>query len=242
MIESPAAAGRYSCKRWKKMIFGSWTNYIAAFAVFFASHMVLVRPPVRPVLVSTLTPRGFSLAYSLLSIVILWWLIEAAAAAPYIELWGWQPWQNDVPRAVMLPVCVILAFGVAVPNPFSFGGVNNSRFNPEKPGIVKWIRHPVLMALFLWSAAHLVPNGDLAHVILFSAFALFSLLGMKLIDRRRQRELGDQWSALLAASRNASARKAISLRALFLRGSAALLAYGALALLHPYFAGVDPLV
>lgn len=222
------------------MLENGWGNYAAAFAVFFASHMLLVRPPVRPVLVSLLTPRGFSAVYSLLSLLILWWLIEAARSAPYVELWAWSPWQNWVPVVVMAPVCVILAFGAAVPNPFSFGGVHNDRFDPVRPGIVRWMRHPILAALFLWSAAHLVPNGNLAHVLLFGAFAAFSLIGMHLIDRRRQREMGSDWSRLVSIARTAPAPIDVSARGFKVRLFVSALLYAFLAGFHPYFAGVDP--
>ncbi|WP_035898055.1 NnrU family protein [Labrenzia sp. DG1229] len=222
------------------MIENGWANYTAAFAVFFASHMVLIRPPVRPVLVRLLTPRGFSAAYSLLSILILWWMIEAAQAAPYFELWSWAPWQNWVPIIAMLPVCLIAVFGVAIPNPFSFGGTNNEIFNPQKPGIVRWMRHPILVAMFLWSVAHLVPNGNLAHVILFGAFAIFSLLGMKLIDRRRKREIGEDWSRQLNASKAAHLTQLSNPGGTLSRLLVGLFAYVGLAHLHPYFAGVYP--
>ncbi len=222
------------------MIENGWTNYAAAFAVFFASHIVLVRPPVRPWLVTALTQRGFTAAYSVLSLAILWWLIEAAQAAPYVELWAWAPWQNWVPIVTMLPVCLILAFGLGIPNPFSFGGTHNDRFDPQRPGIVRWIRHPILAALFLWSAAHMVPNGNLAHVILFGAFAIFSLLGMKLIDRRRQREMGADWSRLLEASRQSAREGKVPFGNTILRLALGILIYAAISHLHPFFAGVDP--
>ncbi|CTQ63354.1 NnrU family protein [Roseibium album] len=222
------------------MLENGWINYTAAFAVFFASHMVLVRPPVRPVLVRFLTPRGFSAAYSLLSLAILWWMIEAAQAAPYVELWSWEPWQNWVPIIAMLPACLIAAFGVAVPNPFSFGGAHNERFDPQRPGIVRWMRHPILVALFLWSIAHLVPNGNLAHAILFGAFAIFSLLGMKLIDRRRKREMGEDWSRQLNAARAAHLTQLSNPGGTLIRLLVGLFAYVGLAHLHPYFAGVYP--
>jgi len=217
-----------------------WFNYIAAFAVFFASHMVLVRPPVRPWLVQRLTQRGFTAAYSLLSVAILWWLIEAAKTAPYVVLWFWSPWQNWVPVLLMMPVCLIVAFSLGRPNPLSFGGWKNERFDPGAPGLVKWIRHPLLVALFLWSAAHLVPNGDLAHVLLFGSFALFSLLGMKMIDRRRQRALGKRWHELVAEAERAHVVSASHLPGSFVRLAAGLCLYGALAALHPWFAGVEP--
>lgn len=222
------------------MLVTGWSNYALAFAVFFASHMVLVRPPVRPFLVRVLTARGFSTAYSVLSLLILWWLIRAAQTAPYIALWDWAPWQNWIPIIAMLPVCLILAFGVAVPNPFSFGGLHNERFDPQSAGIVRWMRHPILVALFLWSTSHLVPNGNLAHVILFGAFALFSLLGMKLIDRRRQREMGEEWSRLLDATQEAPPSLATAKMPTLVRLLAAVIAYAVLAHLHIYFAGVDP--
>ena len=54
-------------------------------------------------------------------------------------------------------------------------------------------------ALALRAAAHVVPNGDLAHVILFGTFAGFALLGGHLIDRRKSREMGAEWQRLRAA-------------------------------------------
>lgn len=223
------------------MIAGGWFNYFAAFTVFFLSHMVLVRPPVRPWLVHHLTQRGFTLAYSALSVAILWWLIKAAKTAPYVALWTYAPWQNWVPILLMLPVCLILSFGLGRPNPLSFGGWQNDRFDPHKPGLVKWMRHPILAALFLWSASHLVPNGDLAHVLLFGSFALFSILGMKLIDRRRQRELGDRWQGIVATIRSAPGPAPAQIPAFLARFIAGLGLYAVLAALHPWFAGVDPL-
>ena len=218
-----------------------WLNFIAAFLVFFVSHMVLVRPPVRPVLVALLSPRGFSLCYSLLSLTILWWLIVAARDAPYVALWAWEPWQTLVPVLVMLPVCLVLAFGIGVPNPFSFGGRNNNRFDPEHPGIVGLMRHPILVAAFLWSAAHVVPNGDLAHVILFGTFAVFSLAGMKLIDLRKQRDMGPAWPALVADLKCSPRTARVNWRSFLIRATTGVVLYLALAVLHPLFAGVDPL-
>ncbi|MEI4263705.1 NnrU family protein [Roseovarius sp. D0-M9] len=79
---------------------------------------------------------------------------------------------------------------------FSFGGAQNERFDAARPGIVRWSRHPLLLAMALWAAAHIVPNGDLAHVILFGTFAIFALLGGQLIDRRKRHEMGPEWQRL----------------------------------------------
>jgi uncharacterized membrane protein len=49
----------------------------------------------------------------------------------------------------------------------------------------------------LWAAAHLPPNGDLAHVIVFATFLLVAISGMFLLDRRARRRLGaSEWTSL----------------------------------------------
>ncbi|MET1415376.1 NnrU family protein [Roseibium sp. HPY-6] len=222
------------------MIDVAWGNFIAAFAAFFASHMILIRPPVKPVIVRVLTHRGFSAAYSLLSILILWWLIDAAGSAPYVELWSWAPWQNWIPRISMLPACLILTLGVATPNPFSFGGMHNSSFDPKHPGIVRYVRHPILLSAALWSVAHIPPNGNLAHVVLFGTFALFSLLGMKLVDRRRRHEMNEEWLRLQRLVKAAPHGIVMRSNAFQIRVLWGFLLYGVLVGLHPVLTDIDP--
>ncbi len=173
-----------------------WGEYIAAFALFFLSHSVPVRPRVKSALSTYLGARGFTLAYSMLSIAVLAWLIVAAGRAPYVELWP-SAALSWLPQIGMLIVCVLAALALGRPNPLSFGGSNNDRFDPDHPGIVGWARHPLLICLLIWSGTHLLANGALAHVILFGTFAGFSGLGMWLIDRRKKRQLGQQeWTRL----------------------------------------------
>lgn len=221
---------------------GAWSEYVMAFVAFFASHAFPVRPPLRPWLVARLGQSGFTLAYSALSLAVLTWLIGAAGRAPHVPLWDWAPWQVHVPLVAMLPVCLILSCSIARPNPFSFGGAANDSFDPARPGIVRWMRHPLLVALAIWAGAHVVPNGDLAHVLLFGIFLVFALLGQRLIDRRRRREMGPRWAALdirLAASPRWSAPVSWSGAALRLAAGTGL--YAVLLVLHPAVIGVSPL-
>jgi uncharacterized membrane protein len=214
-----------------------WAEFAAAFAVFLLSHALPVRPPVRPWLEARLGRGGFTLVYSLLSVAVLVWLIGAAGRAPHLPLWGWAAWQAWVPLVVMLPVCLILALAVGRPNPFSFGGAGAARFDPARPGLVGAMRHPLLVALALWAGAHLVANGDLAHVILFGVFAGFALLGQRLIDRRKRREMGASWEALRAGMRPGVTWSRGDIWRLALGG----LLYLGLLWLHPVVIGVSPL-
>jgi len=217
-----------------------WAEYALAFLVFFLTHSAPIRPPVRPWLVARLGQSGFGLAYSALSLGVLAWLIGAAGRAPYVPLWPWAGWQNHVVLAVMLPVCMILALTIARPNPFSFGGAGNDRFDPARPGIVRLTRHPLLLALVLWAGAHLLANGDLAHALLFGTFAGFALLGMRLVDRRKRREMGSAWGSLDAARRQAPPRP-ISWPDVALRLGLGGMLYATLVWVHPWLFGVSPL-
>jgi uncharacterized membrane protein len=183
----------------QKMTGSGWIELVLAFALFLATHSVPARPAVRRWLVGRLGERGYLLAYSLTSVIALALLIAAAGRAPHLELWTFEPWQMGVPGVAMPLVCLLIAFSVGAPNPLSFGGRSPETFDPDRPGIVGVTRHPLLWALALWAISHVVPNGDLAHVMVFAGFAGFALVGMVMIDRRLKRRMGlPEWRRLAA--------------------------------------------
>jgi uncharacterized membrane protein len=219
------------------MLFG-WGEYAAAFAFFFLSHSIPVRPPVKAWLTAALSKRGFTLAYSAISLAALGWLIAAATRAPVVVLWDWAPWQNAMTFAGMALACGLAALAIGRPNPHSFGGARNEYFDPAAPGIVGWVRHPLLAVLMIWSLAHIPPNGTLALAVLFGLFAGFSLLGMRIIDRRKRREMGKaRWSRLAAGPARLSPSPAGLLRL----GIGAIL-YLVLLALHGPVIGVAPVL
>ncbi len=220
-----------------------WAYFLVAFAAFFILHSLPLRPAVRARLVAMLGRRGFTVVYSAISIAALVWLFAAAARAPFVEIWPRAAWQAWVPLTVMGAVCILIGFGVARPNPLSFGGSRNDTFDPSYPGLTRWVRHPIFAALALWALAHLLPNGDLAHVILFGVFAAFALLGIPMVDRRRQREMGpDRWAALQERiALGPMIPHPLSWSGTVVRGVLSAGVYWALILAHPVVIGVSPL-
>lgn len=221
----------------------NWLPFVAAFGIFFLTHSLPVRPKVKSLLVSKLGPRGFTIVYSILSLGMIIWLVAAAGNAPFVLLWDQAPWQRYTIFVGMLLVCLLFALTIARPNPFSFGGFHNERFDPHRPGLIRWIRHPMLLALAGWSALHLLPNGDLAHTILFGVFAVFALAGMAIIDRRKQRLLGKlEWVSL---HQTVASAPLISMQGswagYWLRIAASVLGFTLLLILHPVVLGVSPL-
>ncbi|MCG7519228.1 NnrU family protein [Ruegeria sp. Ofav3-42] len=173
-----------------------WAFFLAALITFLLSHAIPVRPGVRGRLIETLGRRGYFAGYSALSLLVLAWLIVAAAQAPYVEVIPPFAIFRWAPLLVMPVVCWLAVAGLSIQNPFSFGGMGHRAFDPENPGILRTTRHPILAALMLWAGAHLLANGSLSHVILFGLFAGFAVMGMALIDRRKAREMGMEWTRL----------------------------------------------
>jgi len=221
----------------------SWVGYAAVFAAFFLTHSIPVRPAVKSHLTSALGARGFGLGYSILSLGMLTILIWSAGQAPYVQLWPQVPWQRHVTHLGMLAVCLLLALSIARPNPFSFGGARNEAYDPTRPGITGLTRHPILIALALWAGVHLLPNGDVAHILLFGVLGVFAIAGRSLIDRRKRRIMGaEQWHSLDKSRRTAPKLHAPrSWPRTVLRLLLGLGAFLALILAHPHVIGVPAL-
>ncbi|MCK0143882.1 NnrU family protein [Aliiroseovarius sp. F20344] len=214
-----------------------WLIYAVAILLFFLTHSIPVRPAIKSRIVAHLGGPSFTLAYSALSIAALTMVIIAANRAPFVELWPWAPWQNHVTLIAMAAAVLIASLAIGRPNALSFGGRNNDLFDPRAAGIVGWVRHPLLAALLLWSLGHLVPNGNLAHLILFGIFASFSALGKRIIDKRNQRLLGiDIWQQLANTKREITVTKSGVIRVFF-----GVVVYLLLIRYHSAIIGVTPL-
>ena len=142
---------------------------------------------------------------------------------------------------MVVRVCLTRALYIDLPNSFTCRGSRNVHCAPVRPGIVLLSRHPLLLALALWAAAHVIPNGDLAHVILFGTFAAFALLGGRLIDRRKRREMGPEWQRMHLRVADAPLLSASLPVGTLLRVAAGGALYGALLWAHPFLFGVSPL-
>jgi uncharacterized membrane protein len=218
---------------------GGWGEFIAAMAVFLLSHAIPVRPPVRPFLVRVLGLVPYLVLYSVLSVGVLIWLILAARYAPFVQIlpdWGIWRW---APVLLMPLVCWLAVAGMMTQNPFSFGGMGRRAFDPGNPGVLGFTRHPLPLALALWSLAHLLAKGDLAHVILFGIFGGFALAAMRMLDRRKQKALGPETWTRLAA--NTGRFNLAALRPRAVEVGLAIIGFMALLHLHLPVIGYSPL-
>lgn len=166
---------------------------LLALAVFIALHSVPAIPTLRGRLVGKMGRRTYLVAYSIVSTLVLGWLFYEALQTDYIELWEPAPWQAWI-TFLLAPVGLFLVTaGLISPNPFS---VTLRRQTGKMGAIVRLTRHPVLWGFFVWAIGHIGPNGDLRSLLLFGGFALFSLGGIAMQERRSRRRLGARWAAV----------------------------------------------
>ena len=175
-----------------------WIEFAVAMGLFLGSHRIPAALGIKGTLQAGLGRTGYTVAFSVVSLGLLWWVIVAAGQAPFVPLWDQAPWHRWLVNITM-PLAVALAvFGTAAPNPFAFEG-RSQGFDPDRPGIAGITRQPLLWALALWSGAHLLANGDLAHVLLFGPFLAFALAGQGVVERRRRATMGEaEWARLTA--------------------------------------------
>ena len=97
----------------------------------------------------------------------------------------------------------------------------------SKTRIKRFIRHPQLTGLIVWSIAHLLANGDNRSLILFGGLGIWAIIEILLINKREGLWVKPEPAALKS--------EAIML----LTGLAM---FAVLLLAHPYLFGVSPIV
>ena len=224
-------------------------EFFLSVAVFLLAHIIPPAPPVRAKLVSMLGRRTYLIAYSVLSIGLLTWMIIAGQRAPYIGLWQLAEWQWWLTIFTMPFALWLVLAGLFEPNPLS---VSLRKKEVDAPlslsaGVT---RHPVLWGFFLWALAHLFPNGDVVSLVLFGGMMILAVVGAFVVDKRTKRRMGEeQWQTLASktslvpfvALLKGQAKPRISASAILWIIVSLLTYFWVLFSLHADYLGADPL-
>ena len=92
---------------------------ILAMIAFVLSHVLISRTALRPWLIARLGRRVYLGAYSLLSVVLLGWVILALLGADRTVLWATPVWAYPFAAACSLLAVVLITVGALTPNPYS---------------------------------------------------------------------------------------------------------------------------
>ena len=180
---------------------------IAGVVVFIAIHLLPSFPTARASLVARLGPGPYKGLFSLGALAGVTLMVAGFAHAEFVPVWQPPGWGRAVPIIVMFPVFILLA-GASM-----------------RSNLKRFIRHPMLLGVSLWSAAHLMANGDRASVILFGSLGVFALF--------------DMWSATRRGATLST--EPVARKFDFILIAAGAVAYMVILLLHPYLFGMPVL-
>jgi len=220
---------------------------VLAALVWIAIHIGLAGTRLRDAVVARIGDGPFRGLFSLLSIAALGFLVLAWRDAPTELLWIAPDWLRWLLAAVMLVAFVLFVASVAGRNPTMIGG--EAAIASEPRGIQRITRHPMLWSFALWSAVHLIGNGDSAAMIFFGAFLVTALAGMPSIDVKLARRDPAAWQVLAARTSILPFAAIAQGRNRLILGEIGwkvpligLVAWAAVLHLHPWLFGVAPVV
>lgn len=214
-----------------------------AAAAFLATHL-LSSTPLRAALVARLGEWPYRGLYSVVAFVTLAWMIWAYANAPRESLL-WTPLRY-APLPAMPLAFVLLACGYWR-NPTMVGADRLLKSDDPARGMIRITRHPIMWAIILWAAAHILARGDAKSLLFFGGFLALAALGSVSLDRRKARTAGADWKRFAAATSHvpfvavAQGRNRIVWREIgWLRPLAGLALFAAFFALHPWLFGARP--
>ena len=164
----------------------------AANAAFVGSHFIMSHP-LRGPMVRALGEKGFSLAYTAISFAALGWVYFAFIAAPPADLGGSGEIGWIAATIITWPAMVLLA-GSFMGNPALPTPMAEAQARAEPRGVFRVTRHPMMWAIGLWAASHLLLFWSTRTMITAAAMGLLALVGAKFQDAKKQALMGASWA------------------------------------------------
>jgi len=215
----------------------------AATIAFLATHFIS-STPLRPLLAQAIGEKGYLGAYTLVAFLTLGWMIWAFNRTPAEPLWQGL----RLAPALLMPFSfILLACGLLARNPTLVGADKLLKSAEPARGIIRVTRHPMMWGFILWAVAHILARGEMKATVFFGAFLVLAALGALLIDRRKEKTLGEDWQRFaratsyfpflaIAAGRNRFDAAEIGWR----NPAIGLALYAAFFWLHPLLFGLRP--
>lgn len=170
-------------------------------AAFVFVHILMARPAVKVRCVEVVGRPAYLVIYSAVSVALLSWVVVALSQAPRTTLWVTPAWAYPFAIVTSFGAFCSIGVGATTPAPCSVNLRPQEGYDPDRPGVVGWLRHPLLWGLSAWGFAHVPANGDWPSLVLFLGAGVFGILGAGAVERRRRRQLGRAAWARLSPGR-----------------------------------------
>lgn len=136
---------------------------IAGLVVFLGVHLLTTQRELRAALVARYGEGTYKIVYSavsLIGLVLIVYGFSRYRATGWIDVWYPPRGMRHLSLALMLPAVIFIVAAYL------------------RGYIWRTLKHPMLVGIKLWAAAHLLANGDLGSIILFG-----SILAWAVVDR-----------------------------------------------------------
>ncbi len=141
------------------------TLLMTGIIIFFAVHLIPIFS-IKARLVNKWGKLPYMGLFSVVAGLGLALIVYGKGTAQFVTLWQPMNGSQWVPIILMLPAIILIAWS-------------------QVPGNLKMtLQHPMLMGVTLFSISHLIANGDLASLLLFGSFLIYSLLTMARLSRK----------------------------------------------------------
>jgi len=139
---------------------------IVGLVLFLGAHTLTTKRDARASLIGAIGEGGYKIVYSLVSvagIALIAYGFSRYRADGYIDVWegavspGVLRGLKHITVALMLPAAILLVAAYL------------------RGRIYTAVKHPMLTAVKLWAAGHLLANGDLGSTILFGSFLAWAV-------------------------------------------------------------------
>ena len=138
-------------------------------ALWIGAHMFKRLAPGPRAAMDRRMGRRAKLVFSALLLLSLAFIIIGYRGAAVVPVYTPPEWGVHVVNLLMLPAIALFGLG------------------SSKSTLRARLRHPQLWGFTLWSALHLLVNGDLASVVMWGVFIVWALSEMQLINAREPR-------------------------------------------------------
>lgn len=135
---------------------------VLGMVLFIGIHLVPLNQGLRERLQQRFGALGYLALFSILSLAGLAIAVIGFRGAEFEPLWSPPAFARALTMA-MMPLAFILLVAAYLPT-----------------HLRRLLRHPMLLGLVVWSAVHLLANGDLASTIIFASLLLYALIDMVL--------------------------------------------------------------
>ena len=146
--------------------------FILGLLLFFSIHMLPFYPEYRAQLIEkidtdTIDGEGmYKIIFSVISLLGLVFIGIGKGSMGFASLWDIPAFFRYISVIVIL-LSFILIVAAYLPN-----------------NIKRYVPHPMLTGVIIWGVTHLIINGDVASIILFGSFVVYSVVAIKLTNRR----------------------------------------------------------